>query len=61
MIGLLIKHDPTLLTTKEDSGSSKPDIPAMNGKAESNVHEVTEEATLQRLLTLNCQWLLEDV
>ncbi len=61
MNSLLIKHDSKLLATREDSDGLKNEVPIVNELAEPKMPELTEDATLQRLLTLDCQWLLKDL
>lgn len=64
MIDLMIKHDTKLMTVKADSeNGATNDLPTlMNGHIESKMSALNlkEEATQQKLLTLNCQWITKN-
>lgn len=62
MIDLMIKHDPKLMTVKADSeNGATNDLPTlMNGHIESKMPALKEEATQQKLLTLDCQWITKN-
>ena len=63
MIDLMIKHDTKLMTEKADSeNGATNDLPTLtNGHIESKMPELKEEATQQKLLTLDCQWITKNV
>ncbi|EFX78840.1 hypothetical protein DAPPUDRAFT_305112 [Daphnia pulex] len=62
MIDLMIKHDPKSMTVKADSeNGATNDLPTlMNGHIESKMPALKEEATQQKLLTLDCQWITKN-
>jgi len=62
MINLMIKHDSKLMTAKADSeNGATNDLPTlMNGHIETKMPVLKEEATQQKLLALDCQWIINN-
>lgn len=58
----MIKHGPKAVTAKVNSvDRTSSDLPLSNGHIDSKTQDFSEETTLQKLLTLDCQWLVETV
>ncbi|KAI9554716.1 hypothetical protein GHT06_019992 [Daphnia sinensis] len=62
MSDLMIKHGPKAVTAKVNSvDRTTTDLPFTNGHIDTKTEDFNEETTLQKLLTLDCQWLVETV